>query len=141
MKMKEIILFLLILSFVMNGLVALRVTQTSYSNEDIDVDSAMLNLQTHIASVFIAGIGTAVAVGMISNRAGIPGDKSFAYGLLGGIISTTLIGGVGTLTNIYRALPENATTGYAIILSVFLAVLVVLISWVYIEGILGVRLE
>ena len=143
MKLKEIILFLLILSFVMNGLTALRITQTSYGNEMDDVSSletVEAKLIAHIAITIIAGIATAVAVSALSVGV-VKGDRIFAYGLLGGILSTTLIGGVSMLSNIHKALPVAATTGYVIVIAIFISVLVVLISWVYIEAILGVKLD
>lgn len=141
MKLKEIMIFLLIFSFVMNGLVALRITQQSYGNEELGVDYAQTRLIAYVSGTIIAGIASAVAVGLISYRAGVAGDRAFAYTLLGGLLTTTLIGGTNTVTNIYRTLPANAVMGYGIVVSIFLAVVVVLISFMYIEYILGVQPE
>lgn len=142
MKLKEIILFLLILSMVLQGLVSLRITQTTYGGElDESVLTAQQTMVAYIVGTMVTAVAAGIAVGLVSYRAGIPGDKAFAYGLLGGILTQTFVGSSTILTNIYNTLPSEALASYAIIIGIFFSVVVVLISWLYIDYIMGVKPE
>jgi len=144
MKLKEIMIFLLIFSFVMNGLTALKILQTSYGSPAHQVQSletAEAALYVFIGLQILVIVGVSIATGLLSYRAGIPGDRASAYGLLGGLIASTLVAGYSTLSNIYRAVPSQVSTGYVIVVAIFLSILVVIISWTYVEFILGVRAE
>jgi len=143
MKLKEIILFLLIFSMVLQGLTLLRITQTSYGGDELEdsLFTAQEKVGAYVAGTIIVAVTAGVAVGIVSFRAGIPGDRAFAYGLLGGILTNTLMGSSTVLTNIYKTLPADAMTSYVIVIGIFFAVLVVLISWMYVEYIMGVKPE
>ena len=149
MKLMEIIIFLIIFSFVMNGLAVLRISSSSFATSDYDVsnpglrESAMI---TTISIVLVVGIGTVIAGWLVLGNipfmygANIPYDKLFGYGLLAGLITTSLYGTIGTIWNIYEAIPVGAQTGAGVVLGIVLGIISILAIVGYIEITFGQEL-
>ena len=146
MKLMEIILFLVIFSFVMNGLSVLSLSSSSFTTSEYDVanpgvrEAAMVS---SISIVLVVGIGTVIGAWIVmgniptSSGAGLPMDKIFGYGLLAGLVTTSLYGGISTIWNIYEIIPTGAQYGAGIALGIILGILSIIAVVGYIEITLG----
>jgi len=142
MKIMELIVYLLIFSFVMNGLAVLRIASSSFATSEYDVSNPELRedaMVTTISVVLVVGIGAVIAswiaLGVLPLGSGgsIPMDKIFGYGLLAGLITTSLYGTIGTIWNIYDSIPPGAQLGASVALGIVLGIISVMAIIGYIE--------
>jgi len=145
MKLMEIIAFLFIFGLVMNGLAVLNIVSESYTT-DVDVSSpdvAYNAMVQQISIVLVFGFGgtiaTWIALANIPTTSGghLPMDKIFGYGVLAGLVTTSLYGGITTLWNIYDDVPKDLQLG----VGVMLAIILMIISFLATVGFAEVTLD
>jgi len=148
-KLKEIIFFLIIFSFVTNALTVLSLTTTSFSDENVYDTSDALSKGAGAVTVITAtvggGIASALTVGIVGFAIAIalkvPPDKALGLSLFSGLLTSSFIGTFGTLYNMLADVPIDARIGMGVVLSIFFGIIGLLIVWTLIEILFGVSLD
>jgi len=142
MKIMEIVVYAFILGLVLNGLAVLRIASTSFGTDAYDVssvDAAEAALYTHIGTVLVVGLGTAIVTWIalanipMGSGGSLPGDKIFGYSLFSSLLMTNLYGFVGVLFNIYHSVPVDLQLGVAVSLAIILSIISIVATIGYIE--------
>jgi len=144
-KMKEIIFFLFIFSMVFNVLSVLNIASSDYGNTPVGTNptSALTLITLHIVGTIggALAVGIAASIKIFGSGQSMPGNQIFAYGLLGGILTSTLIGALNAFVNIYNALPSDYRVPVGMLMYIFISVVMVLVSFMYIDYTFGVSPE
>lgn len=137
MKLIEIMLYLVIFSFVITALSALSIISgptyvvpgSEYDVTQYEEIGATELIWSHISANFLASIGAGIIAGIIAAKLmSIPGNITISIGIFTGLISYGLIGTAGLFWNIYRSLNPTLQPAMGIGLYMFFSMIGILLA-------------